>query len=89
MYRHALPVGFVLKKDKKKEEELAEQISLEELIETEVRGVCGCVRAQGWINAQSKYGCSQGRGTHLTGGGPISQKSKVSYLGRLVYFWAK
>ncbi|XP_063069114.1 zinc finger CCCH domain-containing protein 15 [Engraulis encrasicolus] len=35
MYRHALPVGFVLKKDKKKEEELAEQISLEELIETE------------------------------------------------------
>lgn len=37
MYRHALPVGFVLKKDKKKEEMNEEMISLEELIETEVR----------------------------------------------------
>ncbi|XP_028847285.1 zinc finger CCCH domain-containing protein 15 [Denticeps clupeoides] len=35
MYRHALPVGFVLKKDKKKEENEEEQISLEELIENE------------------------------------------------------
>ncbi|XP_060786428.1 zinc finger CCCH domain-containing protein 15 [Neoarius graeffei] len=35
MYRHALPVGFVLKKDKKKEENEEEQISLEELIESE------------------------------------------------------
>ncbi|XP_072246658.1 zinc finger CCCH domain-containing protein 15 [Leuresthes tenuis] len=34
MYRHALPPGFVLKKDKKKEE-TEEQISLEELIENE------------------------------------------------------
>lgn len=37
MYRHALPVGFVLKKDKKKEENEEEEISLEELIENEVR----------------------------------------------------
>lgn len=36
MYRHALPPGFVLKKDKKKEEK-EEEISLEELIEKEVR----------------------------------------------------
>lgn len=36
MYRHALPPGFVLKKDKKKEE-TEEEISLEELIESEVR----------------------------------------------------
>lgn len=36
MYRHALPPGFVLKKDKKKEEK-AEEISLEELIENEVK----------------------------------------------------
>ncbi|XP_062862228.1 zinc finger CCCH domain-containing protein 15 [Trichomycterus rosablanca] len=35
MYRHALPVGFVLKKDKKKEETEEEEISLEELIENE------------------------------------------------------
>ncbi|XP_027003874.1 zinc finger CCCH domain-containing protein 15 isoform X5 [Tachysurus fulvidraco] len=35
MYRHALPVGFVLKKDKKKEENEEEKISLEELIENE------------------------------------------------------
>ncbi|XP_016102160.1 zinc finger CCCH domain-containing protein 15 isoform X2 [Sinocyclocheilus grahami] len=35
MYRHALPVGFVLKKDKKKEETNEEEISLEDLIETE------------------------------------------------------
>ncbi|XP_030642965.1 zinc finger CCCH domain-containing protein 15 isoform X2 [Chanos chanos] len=35
MYRHALPVGFVLKKDKKKEEKEEEEISLEELIENE------------------------------------------------------
>ncbi|XP_052422205.1 zinc finger CCCH domain-containing protein 15 [Carassius gibelio] len=35
MYRHALPVGFVLKKDKKKEETNVEEISLEDLIETE------------------------------------------------------
>nr|XP_056717087.1 zinc finger CCCH domain-containing protein 15 [Euleptes europaea] len=34
MYRHALPPGFVLKKDKKKEEK-EEQISLEDLIEKE------------------------------------------------------
>lgn len=36
MYRHALPPGFVLKKDKKKEER-EEEISLEELIENEVK----------------------------------------------------
>ncbi|KAM3862676.1 zinc finger CCCH domain-containing protein 15 [Diretmus argenteus] len=35
MYRHALPPGFVLKKDKKKEEKEDERISLEELIENE------------------------------------------------------
>lgn len=35
MYRHALPPGFVLKKDKKKEED-KETISLEEFIEVEV-----------------------------------------------------
>lgn len=35
MYRHALPAGFVLKKDKKKEEKTEEEISLEDLIETE------------------------------------------------------
>uniref|UniRef100_A0A8D0L822 Zinc finger CCCH domain-containing protein 15 n=1 Tax=Sphenodon punctatus TaxID=8508 RepID=A0A8D0L822_SPHPU len=34
MYRHALPPGFVLKKDKKKEEK-EEEISLEDLIERE------------------------------------------------------
>lgn len=34
MYRHALPPGFVLKKDKKKEE-TEEELSLEELIESE------------------------------------------------------
>ncbi|XP_046886552.1 zinc finger CCCH domain-containing protein 15 [Hypomesus transpacificus] len=34
MYRHALPPGFVLKKDKKKEER-EDEISLEELIENE------------------------------------------------------
>lgn len=32
MYRHALPPGFVLKKDKKKEEK-KDEISIEELIE--------------------------------------------------------
>lgn len=37
MYRHALPVGFVLKKDKKMEEKEEDKISLEELIENEVR----------------------------------------------------
>jgi len=35
MYRHALPAGFVLKKDKKKDEDEEEKISLEELIENE------------------------------------------------------
>ncbi|KAK5882925.1 hypothetical protein CesoFtcFv8_021465 [Champsocephalus esox] len=35
MYRHALPPGFVLKKDKKKDEKEEEKISLEELIENE------------------------------------------------------
>eukprot|EP00128_Syssomonas_multiformis_P018331 Colp12_sorted_trinity150504_noHs@7385 len=34
-YRHALPPGYVLKRDKKKMEEQAETITLEELIETE------------------------------------------------------
>ncbi|CAH8446776.1 unnamed protein product [Dicrocoelium dendriticum] len=35
-YRHALPVGFVLKKDRKKMEEQKETISLDDLIEREV-----------------------------------------------------
>eukprot|EP01137_Pigoraptor_chileana_P023015 Opistho-2@88653 len=35
MYRHALPPGFVLKKDKNAMEDAAEEISLEELIETQ------------------------------------------------------
>ncbi|KAJ8403373.1 hypothetical protein AAFF_G00351450 [Aldrovandia affinis] len=35
MYRHALPAGFVLKKDKKKEDMDDEGISMEELIENE------------------------------------------------------
>ncbi|XP_012689502.1 zinc finger CCCH domain-containing protein 15 isoform X2 [Clupea harengus] len=35
LYRHALPAGFVIKRDKKKEENEEEKISLEELIETE------------------------------------------------------
>ncbi|KAF0027770.1 hypothetical protein F2P81_020511 [Scophthalmus maximus] len=35
MYRHALPPGFVLRKDKKKDEKEEEKISLEELIENE------------------------------------------------------
>ena len=38
MYRHALPPGFVLKKDKKKEEK-EDEISLEDLIEREVTGI--------------------------------------------------
>jgi hypothetical protein len=38
MYRHALPPGFVLKKDKKKEEK-EDEISLEDLIEREVTSV--------------------------------------------------
>ena len=35
-YRHCLPPGFILKKDKRKMEEQKETISLDELIETEV-----------------------------------------------------
>jgi len=35
MYKHALPQGFVLKKDKKKQEREREEISIEELIEKE------------------------------------------------------
>lgn len=38
MYCHALPHGFVLKKDKKKEEK-EDEISLEDLIEREVTGI--------------------------------------------------
>ncbi|XP_073162208.1 zinc finger CCCH domain-containing protein 15 isoform X2 [Lepidochelys kempii] len=37
MYRHALPPGFVLKKDKKKEEK-EDEVSLEDLIEREISG---------------------------------------------------
>lgn len=43
MYRHALPAGFVLKKDKKKDEKEEEKISLEELIENEVKLGSGSV----------------------------------------------
>lgn len=35
IYRHALPPGFVLKKDKKKMEDRAKEITLEDLIEKE------------------------------------------------------
>nr|SVE75351.1 EOG090X0C5B [Daphnia dolichocephala] len=35
IYRHALPPGFVLKKDKKKNEDKKEEISLEDLVEKE------------------------------------------------------
>jgi hypothetical protein len=38
MYRHALPPGYVLKKDKKKDDK-KDEISLEELIETERAGL--------------------------------------------------
>lgn len=38
IYRHALPAGYVLKKDKKKEDK-EDKISLEELIETERAGL--------------------------------------------------
>ena len=37
IYRHALPPGFVLNKDKKTEEDEKNKISLEELIENEVQ----------------------------------------------------
>jgi len=36
IYRHALPPGFVLKKDKQKEEDEADKVTLEEHIENEV-----------------------------------------------------
>jgi hypothetical protein len=36
LYRHCLPPGFVLKKDRKAMDEQKEEISIEELIETEV-----------------------------------------------------
>lgn len=39
MYRHALPPGFVLKKDLKKEE-ADDTVSLEELIESKVKTSC-------------------------------------------------
>lgn len=41
MYRHRLPPGFVLKSDKKKQEEDAkkEKISLEDFLEVEVRSL--------------------------------------------------
>lgn len=42
MYRHALPPGFVLKKDKKKEEK-QDEISLEDLIEKEVKLLDSCL----------------------------------------------
>ena len=40
-YRHALPPGFVLKKDKKKADTKADAITIEELVETE-RAQLGC-----------------------------------------------
>ena len=42
MYRHRLPPGFVLKADKKKQEEDAkkEKISLEDFLEVEVSPIC-------------------------------------------------
>ncbi|XP_047137743.1 zinc finger CCCH domain-containing protein 15 isoform X1 [Hydra vulgaris] len=41
IYRHALPPGFVLNKDKKNEEEEKNKISLEELIENERNALTG------------------------------------------------
>lgn len=41
IYRHALPPGYVLKKDKKREEEQEEKISLEELVENERNQLSG------------------------------------------------
>ena len=45
IYRHALPPGFVLKKDQKKEEK-EEQISLEDLIEREASFIRVCLVAR-------------------------------------------
>ena len=42
-YRHCLPPGFILKKDKKAMEDQKEEISMEELIESEVRVWSFCV----------------------------------------------
>lgn len=41
MYRHALPPGFVLKKDQKKAEEMEDKVSLEEHIENERNQLSG------------------------------------------------
>jgi len=41
IYRHALPPGYILKKDLKKEEELKDKISLDELIENERNQLSG------------------------------------------------
>jgi len=41
MYRHALPPGFVLKRDQKKEEDEADKVSLEEHIENERNQLSG------------------------------------------------
>jgi len=41
MYRHALPPGFVLKRDQKKEEDESEKVSLEEHIENERNQLSG------------------------------------------------
>lgn len=48
MYRHALPPGFVLKKDKKKEEK-EDEISLEDLIEREVTSIFSTIKRKGSI----------------------------------------
>ena len=48
-YRHALPPGFVLKSQKKKDEEDAknQEISLEEFLEVEVNVVSLCTPSEG------------------------------------------
>ena len=46
IYRHALPPGYVLKKDKKKDDKKSD-ISLEDLIETERAALGSAPRAHG------------------------------------------
>jgi len=53
IYRHALPPGYVLKKDKKKEDK-SDQISLEDLIETERAALGTNQKKQALIEEEKK-----------------------------------
>lgn len=84
MYRHALPPGFVLKKDKKKEEK-EDEISLEDLIEREVTSIFSTIKRKGSIYCEILIFTTWGQQHVVMKGEKIGSFPEVALLFKFLY----